>query len=762
MREGGDPSPCRVAWLAREARRTSEVSRTTIIAVVVAAVVAIAAAAFVLTSGSGNNDKGPVEPQTFTVAFDSNGGSAVPSQTVKSGDRAVQPVTIWSDHEFDGWYTSLSGGSKYDFSQAVTGSMTLFAHWTDAFKSIGSKADFMAIADDIDGNYRLTSDIDLGEWTDPLYIDFNGTLDGNGHEISYSFTGTADWLEYITSSGGSVYSYGLFETLDKDAEVRNLKVRTNVVADLPFVDVQVDAGMIAASSFGGVIEGCTVSGDVEYKWFVGYTESSRFTIKGAQAEVVSDVRSFSELEGYEFQSFEGDVVLSYDNVSLDCGRMSYDPETEMFLSKEAKVSGRSTAVYSDLESVRGRIVNLRIGQDQDRSFDSHELTYTMKDGSVLTDVMDIGDTVSEAVTVSGTVQYVVANGYTSVTAMQTRAATEGKPIDLSVAGSGRLVLTTMDDSIRLSKGTACLSGIMWMDDLRVNAYGLNGAYLVLDGTNGEMRIEAEPGYSLDPSTYEGFFVKDGKLFLDESKAVDGVLDLVAESVPDEYRLKIDGVSSEVAYRSMVTRDVASDVLWFADSDGTIHGAIEDGAWEYQYDFLGDLDLKSVKGKVVSAEPGRTVRSSSDSLYFLVPESGQRASVQTPSGLIFVVDPYMEAGGRVAASVSETVYDGYRAYDITADRGTQVMFPVKSEDTMLFHVVDGIPVEMAGHYVIEDDDRMYLEAFLSSYSIYYVTEKAPEKGSESNLLPICLAVAIVALAAIAIAYMIRRSRRARGS
>ena len=72
MREGGDPSPCRVAWLAREARRTSEVSRTTIIAVVVAAVVAIAAAAFVLTSGSGNNDKGPVEPQTFTVAFDSN------------------------------------------------------------------------------------------------------------------------------------------------------------------------------------------------------------------------------------------------------------------------------------------------------------------------------------------------------------------------------------------------------------------------------------------------------------------------------------------------------------------------------------------------------------------------------------------------------------------------------------------------------------------------------------------------------------------
>ena len=137
-------------------------------------------------------------------------------------------------------------------------------------------------------------------------------------------------------------------------------------------------------------------------------------------------------------------------------------------------------------------------------------------------------------------------------------------------------------------------------------------------------------------------------------------------------------------------------------------------------------------------------------------------MQTPSGLIFVIDPYMEAGGRVVASVSETVYDGYRAYDITADRGTQVMFPVKSEDTMLFHVVDGIPVEVAGHYVIEDDDRMYIEAYLSSYSTNYVSEKALEKGSESNLLSICLAAAIVVLAAIAVAYMVRRSRGARGS
>lgn len=234
------------------------------------------------------------------------------------------------------------------------------------------------------------------------------------------------------------------------------------------------------------------------------------------------------------------------------------------------------------------------------------------------------------------------------------------------------------------------------------------------------------------------------------------------AAPAAMNSRLDGTSADVAYRSMVVRDVAPDVLWFEDSEGTIYGTIGDGVWEYEYDFLGDLDLRSAKGKEVSVEPGRAVKSPYDSFYFIVPDSGQSSSVQTPSGLIFVIDPYMEAGERVAASVSETVYNGYRAYDIASDGGTQVMFPVKNEDTLLFHVIDGLPVEVAGHYVIEDDGKMYLEAYLTSYSIYYLSEKVPEKGSDSYLLPICLAAMISAIAIIAAAYMLRRGREARGS
>ena len=68
---------------------------------------------------------------TYTVSFDSNGGSAVASQSVRYGSKATQPTDpTRTGHTFQGWYTARSGGSKYDFNQTVTGDVTLYAHWS--------------------------------------------------------------------------------------------------------------------------------------------------------------------------------------------------------------------------------------------------------------------------------------------------------------------------------------------------------------------------------------------------------------------------------------------------------------------------------------------------------------------------------------------------------------------------------------------------------------------------------------------------------
>ncbi len=66
---------------------------------------------------------------TFTVTFSPNGGSAVTSQTVKSGETATEPAAPNKDgFTFGGWYTE---GKEYDFKTPVTANITLYAKWTD-------------------------------------------------------------------------------------------------------------------------------------------------------------------------------------------------------------------------------------------------------------------------------------------------------------------------------------------------------------------------------------------------------------------------------------------------------------------------------------------------------------------------------------------------------------------------------------------------------------------------------------------------------
>ena len=65
--------------------------------------------------------------QYYTVNFDSQGGSNVRSQIVLPNGYLTQPSSpTKTGYTFDGWYFN---GSKFTFSTAVTGDMTLVANW---------------------------------------------------------------------------------------------------------------------------------------------------------------------------------------------------------------------------------------------------------------------------------------------------------------------------------------------------------------------------------------------------------------------------------------------------------------------------------------------------------------------------------------------------------------------------------------------------------------------------------------------------------
>lgn len=80
----------------------------------------------------------PIPSSTYTVTFDSKGGSAVASQIVEAGEKATKPADPTKECAiFDGWYTDAACTVLYDFDTPVNSSFTLYAKWIDAKDYIG-------------------------------------------------------------------------------------------------------------------------------------------------------------------------------------------------------------------------------------------------------------------------------------------------------------------------------------------------------------------------------------------------------------------------------------------------------------------------------------------------------------------------------------------------------------------------------------------------------------------------------------------------
>jgi len=89
--------------------------------------------ASVFAKGGGGHNP----PKKYTVTFNSNGGSAVDSITVYSGEKitAPNPNPTWDGHTFEGWYKDSGLTRKWKFnSDKVTENLTLYAKWKEDTK----------------------------------------------------------------------------------------------------------------------------------------------------------------------------------------------------------------------------------------------------------------------------------------------------------------------------------------------------------------------------------------------------------------------------------------------------------------------------------------------------------------------------------------------------------------------------------------------------------------------------------------------------
>lgn len=72
-------------------------------------------------------------PVNHTVTFDSQGGTAVDSQSVMHNATAAEPEPPKREgYAFTGWYTEKVGGDLWSFDRSVGEDVTLYAHWRES------------------------------------------------------------------------------------------------------------------------------------------------------------------------------------------------------------------------------------------------------------------------------------------------------------------------------------------------------------------------------------------------------------------------------------------------------------------------------------------------------------------------------------------------------------------------------------------------------------------------------------------------------
>ena len=130
-------------------------------------------------------DSQPKTRAAYTVAFnDPDGNTSTPSQSVPSGGQASRPKDPARDgYLFDGWFT---GNTAYDFSQPVTGNITLTAKWT----RITSSWSLKPTSGPAEGGTRITL-------TTPTTSD-----------IRFSHIETGKDFALAMGSDGNLYSWG--------------------------------------------------------------------------------------------------------------------------------------------------------------------------------------------------------------------------------------------------------------------------------------------------------------------------------------------------------------------------------------------------------------------------------------------------------------------------------------------------------------------------------------------------------------------------
>jgi uncharacterized repeat protein (TIGR02543 family) len=138
---------------------------------------------------------------SYTVQFNSNGGTAIADVLIGSGNKLAAPANpANTGFVFDGWYKESTFDTLWDFgTETVTAAMTLYARWSPVLTLTPSPANGMIYTG---GRITITPNVDGGSWTyDHTLLslsgnEFTGLKAGTAH-VTYDVDGQSASADVI-------------------------------------------------------------------------------------------------------------------------------------------------------------------------------------------------------------------------------------------------------------------------------------------------------------------------------------------------------------------------------------------------------------------------------------------------------------------------------------------------------------------------------------------------------------------------------------
>ena len=294
-------------------------------------------------TGGGTGGGGYSGPTYYTVTFNSNGGSTVTSQSVRSGNKVTKPADPTKEgYTFDGWYTTNSLTTEFDFNTAIYSSRTLYAKWTENTTPTPTVTTYQITYDLVGGTVAKANPTSYTKDTATFTLN-NPTKSGYTFE-GWVGTGLSEATKTVTivkgSTGNRVYKATWEKNSDSSSEEDSSPVTPNGKTEEQNA-LTLNAGLKVSQTGKKItVKFGKVAGATSYEVYVAYC-GQKFPTK-ATATTKKNSVSITKLNGKKLnlkKNFKVVVVAKKSKAKL--GK-----------TITAHVVGRKNVKYTNAKSIK--------------------------------------------------------------------------------------------------------------------------------------------------------------------------------------------------------------------------------------------------------------------------------------------------------------------------------------------------------------------------------------------------------------------------